>query len=73
MDLARGIAGHGGGDVGIMAAFVKALHDPESALTTARESLESHLMAFAAEQARVDNTIVSMDQFRRRAETVTET
>jgi len=69
-------AGHGGGDTGVMAAFVKTLHDPGSALgsrpaTTARESLESHLMAFAAEEARVSGAIVSMDEFRRRAEMVT--
>jgi hypothetical protein len=51
-----------------MNAFVKALRDPDMALTTARESLESHLMAFAAEQARVDGAVVSMDEFRRQAE-----
>jgi len=64
-------AGHGGGDAGVMAAFVRALRDPGTALTTARESLESHLMAFAAEKARVSGDIVSMDEFRRRAEMVT--
>jgi predicted dehydrogenase len=72
MDFAGGIIGHGGGDEGVMTAFVKALRDPGTALTTARESLESHLMAFAAEQARVDDAIVSMEEFRRRAETTTE-
>ena len=73
----RGVAGgHGGGDEGVMAAFVRAVREPAYALTTAgstllttsRESLESHLMAFAAEEARVDGTVVSMDEFRRRAE-----
>jgi len=59
--------GHGGGDAGVMAAFVKALHDPGPTLTTARESLESHLMAFAAEEARVNGGIVYMDDFHRRA------
>ena len=63
-------AGHGGGDAGVMTAFVKALRDPGTALTTARESLESHLMAFAAEEARVNGTIVSMDEFRRRADRI---
>jgi hypothetical protein len=61
-------SGHGGGDVGVMAAFVKALHDPGTALTTARQSLESHLMAFAAEKARLDGSIVYMDDFSRQAE-----
>ena len=63
--------GHGGGDEGVIAGFVRAVRDPSCALTTARESLESHLMAFATEQARVNGTIVYMDEFRRRAEAVT--
>ena len=61
-------SGHGGGDVGLMAGFVHAVRNPAHALTTARESLESHLMAFAAEEARVSGSIVSMDKFRRQAE-----
>ena len=63
-----GTSGHGGGDEGLMSAFVRAVQDRSTALTTARESLESHLMAFAAEEARLDGTIVSMDEYRRRAE-----
>ncbi len=62
----RGDTGHGGGDEGIMDAFVQALRDPSTAMTTARESLESHLMAFAAEEARVNGSIIDMDEFRRR-------
>jgi predicted dehydrogenase len=65
-----GTSGHGGGDEGLMTAFVKAVRDPSTALTTARESLESHLMAFAAEEARTGGAIVSMVQFRRRAEAI---
>jgi predicted dehydrogenase len=65
----RGVAGgHGGGDAGVMTAFVRAVREPSYALTTARESLESHLMAFAAEESRVDGTVVFMDEFRHRAE-----
>jgi predicted dehydrogenase len=67
------LGGHGGGDAGLMAAFVRALR-PElggaGRLTTSRESLESHLMAFAAEEARVEGGIVSMDEFRGRAESL---
>jgi hypothetical protein len=40
-------------------------------LTTARESLESHLMAFAAEESRLNNAVVDMAEFRRRAEAMT--
>jgi predicted dehydrogenase len=76
IDPQAGDSGHGGGDAGVMAAFVKVLREPRAvsaradsvALTTSRESLESHLMAFAAEEARVNGSIVQMDRFRRRAE-----
>ncbi|MBC7261325.1 MAG: Gfo/Idh/MocA family oxidoreductase [Chloroflexi bacterium] len=65
-----GGTGHAGADAKLMAAFVRAVRDPSYALTTARESLESHLMAFAAEEARVNGTVVSMDDFRQRAESI---
>jgi predicted dehydrogenase len=63
-----GGSGHGGGDEGLMAAFVRAVRDRSAALTTARASLESHLMAFAAEQARVEGKVVEMDTYRAQAE-----
>ena len=63
-----GPSGHGGGDEGVMGAFVRAVRDPSQAATTARESLESHLMAFGAEEARVSGSTVEMDGLRRRAE-----
>ncbi|MSP12675.1 MAG: Gfo/Idh/MocA family oxidoreductase [Chloroflexi bacterium] len=46
-------SGHGGGDYGVMHAFLQAVQDPSAeVLTSAQASLDSHLMAFAAEQAR---------------------
>ena len=61
--------GHGGGDEGIMRAFVCALRQGKSeTLTSARASLESHLLAFAAEKARVAGTIVDVDAYRRQVE-----
>lgn len=58
-------AGHGGGDLGLVAAFVRALRaDRPEVLTSARASVESHLMAFAAEQARVEASVVNMDTYR---------
>ena len=46
--------GHGGGDQALMAAFVAAVstRDPSLIRSGGRESLESHLMAFAAERSR---------------------
>lgn len=67
-----GGTGHGSGDEGLMRAFVRAVRDPTFVPTTARECLESHLMAFAAEEARVKGTVVEMDRFRAWAETVSQ-
>jgi predicted dehydrogenase len=57
--------GHGGGDFGLVAAFVDALqrgdHDEHG-----EEALESHLLAFAAEQARTTGTWVDLPAFRAR-------
>lgn len=64
----EGSGGHGGGDWGLMDAFLRALRGEEAPLTNARASLESHLMGFAAEEARRNKTVVEMDEFRARAE-----
>jgi predicted dehydrogenase len=59
------VGGHGGGDTGLMSAFLAALRDDSyRALTTARASLESHLMAFAAEEARLTGRVVDMPAYR---------
>jgi predicted dehydrogenase len=57
--------GHGGGDTGLMDAFVRALRGGVQApLTDARASLESHLLAFAAEQARAEGKVIDMAAYR---------
>ena len=59
--------GHGGGDFGLVDSFVRALRGDEQPLTTARESLESHLLAFAAEESRLNGgAVVALPDFRRR-------
>jgi hypothetical protein len=62
-----GATGHGGADLDLMRGFLQAVGDRDCALTTARHSLESHLLAFAAEQARVTSTVVDMAEFRKAA------
>jgi len=57
-------AGHGGGDAGLMAAFVRAVRDRRSPVTSAREALESHLVALAAEEARLTGTVIDLNQRR---------
>jgi predicted dehydrogenase len=61
-------SGHGGGDFGLMAGFVQALveKDETAGLTTAQMSLESHLMAFAAEESRLHSKTIRMDDYRGR-------
>jgi predicted dehydrogenase len=56
--------GHGGGDFGLMAGFIQSLRsEAGQALTTAEQALESHLMAFAAERARREGTVLGRDAF----------
>jgi predicted dehydrogenase len=56
-----GESGHGGGDFGLMRAFVQSLNgQPSKHSTTARVSLQSHLLAFAAEEARKEDKVVVM-------------
>lgn len=64
-------SGHGGGDFGVVRSFVRAMRGAEPPLTPARESLESHLLAFAAEEARLSGQTVDMAAFRARAEAST--
>ncbi len=51
--------GHGGGDYGLMRSFIDALArgDDRSILSGPEETLETHLMVFAAERSRKNRTI----------------
>ena len=55
--------GHGGGDAGLMSSFVDAVRtsDPARVLSGPEESLETHLMVFAAERARREHRVVDLD------------
>jgi len=70
LDFASGVeetSGHGGGDFGLMRQFVQTMRGDAPPLTSARHSLESHLMAFAAEEARLNAKVVDMQEFKSRA------
>jgi predicted dehydrogenase len=56
--------GHGGGDSGIMRDFIHNIHDRKNAGISVQDSLESHFMAFAAEQSRLEQTKINMTEFR---------
>ena len=61
-------SGHGGGDHNLVADFLAAVRGEIPPLTSARASLESHLLAFAAEEARLQHSVINMADFRARAE-----
>ena len=54
--------GHGGGDFGLMHNFLAALaaNDASKILTGPDDSLDSHLMVFAAEQSRLENQVINL-------------
>jgi len=59
-------SGHGGGEFSLIDSFLETLTSPENSqpLTNADETIESHLMAFAANKAREKNSVIEMDEFR---------
>jgi predicted dehydrogenase len=56
------LSGHGGGDGGLIESFVRALEtgEPSCILSGAEETLESHLMVFAAERSRHNQSVVGI-------------
>jgi predicted dehydrogenase len=61
--------GHGGGDFGIMRDFIRSIRDRQNASISARDSLESHFMAFAAEKSRLEASKIDMASFRQQSGT----
>jgi len=62
--------GHFGGDQGLLEHFTDAVSRGavDEVVTSGRESLESHLLGFAAERSRLDGCVVDLDAFRAEAE-----
>ena len=56
------LGGHGGGDYGLIDAFVAAVaaNDPSLILSGADDSIETHRMVFASEQARLEHRVVDL-------------
>jgi len=62
---------HGGSDGVVLVEFAKSVqnaHQTREVLTPASDALYSHLLCFAAEEARTNHAIVDMTDFRGRAE-----
>ena len=51
-------SGHGGGDYGLLRDFLKVLASGGESLTSARKSLQSHLLCFAAERSRIEGKVI---------------
>ena len=61
------VGAHGGGDVLLMEDFMATLaSDSEECKTTIDRSVESHIMAYAAEEARVTGKVVDIDEIKER-------
>jgi hypothetical protein len=58
-------ANHGGGDFRLVNSFVNSLHhaDFESVLQSTREALQSHVLAFAAEESRHLGKVIAQDSW----------
>lgn len=61
-------AGHGGGDYGLIDALDHEWRKPNSAdmRSSLQRSVESHAMGFAADEARLNGTVISLPEFRQR-------
>ncbi len=54
--------GHGGGDYGIVVNFLGLMDGKGDNRTSAKASLQSHLMCFAAEKSRLEHRTISMEE-----------
>ena len=67
----KGLQGeaHGGGDPAIMDAFTSVMlgekTKEEAGLTDVRGAIESHIMGFAAEESRVNNLVIKLENLRK--------
>jgi predicted dehydrogenase len=65
-NTSRGLpSGHSGGDEGLMRSFVRSLREQEKekAAIVAEQAMESHLLAFAAEEARRTENRINIEEY----------
>ena len=57
--------GHGGGDTGIMQDILSLLRgeEPSNSVCEVRTSYMNHLIAFAAEQSRLNGTVIRLQEY----------
>jgi predicted dehydrogenase len=66
LPIGGGPQGYGGGDFGLMKHFVSLIRagGPQSEIPSIAISVQSHLMAFAAEKSRQEKSVITMEAFR---------
>lgn len=65
----KGVSGdHSGGDIGLMKEFVRLMQADgnEKGRSSAEKAIQSNLMAFAAEESRLTNKVIDMDEYYKR-------
>ena len=60
VEVAAADSGHGGGDYGLLRDFLKVVREGGESRTSARASLQSHLVCFAAERSRVEGRVIEL-------------
>lgn len=65
MNIRTNGSGHGGGDAGIMEDFTSQLFGKGESRSSISRSVESHLMAYAIEEARLTGKVVDMAEYRK--------
>ena len=61
-----GPSGHGGGDNGVIKEFTNSLLGKCDTRSSISLSVESHLMALAAEESRKTGKVVNLDEYRKK-------
>ncbi|EPR14052.1 Gfo/Idh/MocA family protein [Ruminiclostridium papyrosolvens] len=64
LNIGVDIHGHGGGDERLMSDFINLIReDNNNGLTSAKNSVQSHLMSFAAEKSRIEGTVINLKEY----------
>lgn len=60
VEVATADSGHGGGDYGLLRDFLTVIREGGESRTSAKASLQSHLVCFAAERSRVEGRVIEL-------------
>ena len=68
VEIPLGVGGHGGGDTGIILALQRWLDGDRSnpSICTLEQTARNHLIAYAAEESRLQGKVVDMNEYEAR-------